>query len=178
MNYFGMQALQLLSHQLIEVFIILTTNETCNEYFFSLFANLLWYLGIICMHMDRFLAIFWDIHYQERVTTSRAITLCCLNILASGILASLAKIIDSEYSTCTSPEIIVYTRRTNILVDGLMKLLIAAVTVVVTTYVVVKKKLAFTNVVHIAATNLNISTVAKESVEDGIRRLAKYVLQG
>ena len=93
MNYFGTQTLQLFSHQLSHVFVILSTQENCNENFFSLFASLTWYLGIIAMHTDRFVAIFWDIHYEERVTTTRAITVCVLNMVTAGSLASLAKII-------------------------------------------------------------------------------------
>ena len=166
MNYFGTQTLQLFSYQLSQVFVILSTQENCNENFFSLFASLTWYLGIIAMHTDRFVAIFWDIHYEERVTTTRALTLCVLNLVTAGSLASLAKIIDNEYSACTSPEIIVYTRITNILLEGLTKLLVAAVMVVVSTYVVIKKKLVINNVVHILPTTSTVSTVGIEAAKE------------
>jgi hypothetical protein len=75
------------------------------------------------MHMDRFAAIYWDIHFKERVTMSRAITICIVNMLTAGSLASLAKIVDNQYGTCTSPEII------NILLDGLTKIIVTTVTV-------------------------------------------------
>ena len=133
-NYFGTQALHLFSYVLIHIFIISSPiHDSCNEYFFALFTSLTWHLGIISMHMDRFVAIFWDIHYKEKVTTSMAIAVCILNIVTAASLSCFAKLMDDQYSNCncTSPEIILYTRTTSILQDGLTKFLAAVVTVVV-----------------------------------------------
>ena len=168
LNYFGTQALQLFSHEVIHILTSFSTShKNCNEYFFSLFSNLTWYLGIIAMHMDRFVAIFWDIHYRERITMSRAITICIVNMVTAGSLASLARIVDNQYGTCTSPEIIVYTRTTNILLDGITKIIVAAVTVVVSIYVVMKKRAAFVNMVHMIPTTstIAVSTVYRAAEE-------------
>ena len=176
LNYFGTQALQLFSHAVIQILIIFSTShENCNEYFFLLFTNLTWYLGIIGMHMDRFAAIFWDIHYTERVTMSRAITICIVNMLTAGSLASLANIVDSQYGTCTTPEIIVYTRTTNILLDGITRIIVATVTVVVSIYVVIKKNAAFVNVVHMIPTTsiVAVSTVCRLADNESTRQIRR-----
>ena len=168
LNYFGTQALKLFSHGLNHGFIILSTNqENCNEYFFSLFAGLSWYFGIISMNMDRFVAIFWDIHYKERVTTSRAIGVCICSMVTAGSLTCLARMMDDQYSTCSSQEIIVNTRITNIVLEGVTKLLVAVITVTVSFYVVTKKKLGLNTVVP----RLTVRRVAGEERTTQTRRL-------
>ena len=94
-------------------------------------------------------------------------------MVTPGSLASLAKIIDNQYSTCTSPDIIVYTRTTNILLDGITKIIVAAVTVVVSIYVVIKKKEAFVNVVHTIPTTSNVWTVCRVAGEETITQIRR-----
>ena len=173
LNYFGTQALKLFSHDLIHVFIILSRNhENCNEYLFSLFASLSWYFGIISMNMDRFVAIFWDIHYKERVTTSRSIGVCICSMVTAGSLTCLARMMDDHYSTCSSQEIIVNTRITNILLEGVTKLLVAVITVTVSFYVVIKKTLGLNTVVpRFTKPVFTVSRVAGEERTTQTRRL-------
>ena len=164
LNYFGAQSLQFISYEVIQVFVIFSSNQDlCNEYFFSLLTSLTWHLGIISMHIDRFAAIFWNIHCKEKVTTSKAISVCILNIITAASLSCLAKFMDNQYSNCTSPEIIVYTRTTNILFDGLTKFLVSVVTVVVSIYVFIKKKGLLKNTVHTVPSPSAVSTVFKSS---------------
>ena len=86
-------------------------------------------------------------------------TVCILNMVIAGSLVCLAKLIDTQYTNCTSPEIIVYTRTTSILLDGLTKFLAAVVTLVVSIYVVIKKK-GLNNKVHTVPSTSAVSTVS------------------
>ena len=100
-------------------------------------------LSVLCMQADRFLAIFWSIHYKNRVTTDRAGKACFLCLLLSLIVAFGMNVMDKNYTACVSPISILYTRKTNISLEGIPRLLSVVATVAVSLYaVVVDKRLA------------------------------------
>ena len=88
LNYFGTLALYLFSSDI--TFLLSefpASEEKCFQYIFFLFASMAFSLSVLCMQADRFLAIFWSIHYKNRVTTDRAGKACCLSLLLSLIVA-------------------------------------------------------------------------------------------
>jgi hypothetical protein len=119
------------------------SEEKCFQYIFFLFASMAFSLSVLCMQADRFLAIFWSIHYKNRVTTDRAGKACFLCLLLSLIVAFGMNVMDKNYTACVSPISVVYTRKTNISLEGIPRLLSVVATVAVSLYaVVVDKRLA------------------------------------
>ena len=75
------------------------------------------------MQADRFLATLWSIHYKTRVNTTRAITASSLSFLLSIIS-------------------LLYTRPSNIALEGIPRLLAVAATVGVSIYgIIVDRRL-------------------------------------
>ena len=121
LNYFGTLALYLFSSDI--TFLLSefpASEEKCFQYIFFLFASMAFSLSVLCMQADRFLAIFWSIHYKNRVTTDRAGKACFLSLLLSLIVACGMNVIDKNYTACVSPISVVYTRKTNISLEGYM----------------------------------------------------------
>jgi hypothetical protein len=99
--------------------------------------------SVLCMQVDIFLAIFWSIRYKNRVTTYRARIACCLSLLLSIIISCVMNIIDRSYTNCLYPISLLYTKTTNITLEGIPRLLAVAATVAVSIYaVIVDKQLA------------------------------------
>ena len=144
LNYFGTLFLSLFSAE-IQTFLMIfpASEDVCLQYIFSLFASMAFSFSILCMQTDRFLAIYWNIHYKERVTTSRAVKACGLSLLMCIIVSCGITIIDKSYTKCLFPVTLLHTRTTNISLEGIPRLLAVAETVVVVLYAVwIDKQLA------------------------------------
>jgi hypothetical protein len=138
LNYFGTMTLNMISAEIISLLIIFPASEdTCLQYLFSLFASMTFSFSILCMQADRFLAIFWSIHYTARVTTTRAVTACSLSLLLATMLAFGMKIFVKNYTSCVFPVIMLKTRPSNIAMDGIPKILAVTATMAVSIYAVI-----------------------------------------
>ena len=144
LNYFGTLALYMFSGEITALLMIFPASEdVCWQYLFFLFASMTFSLSILCMQADRFLAILWSIHYTARVTTTSAVTACSLSYLVSIILTCVMKIFVKSYTNCVFPISLLYTRPSNIALEGIPRILAVVATVVVSVYaVIVNKQLA------------------------------------
>ena len=79
------------------------------------------------MQTDRFLAIYWNIRYKNRVTTSRAVKPCSLSIIFSAIVAGGITIIDKKYAVCVLSLLI--TKPTYIVTVGIPNIIAVRKTV-------------------------------------------------
>ena len=141
MNFFGTISLQFISNYFIVCFAIFPVSEDlCFQYYFQLITIMILCLGIISMQVDRFIAIFWDIYYKTYVTTSRAMQLCGLNIVIATTIGIAMGVYNIEYAKCITPYILFYTRKTNIILNGIPMIVTVIVTVAVSIYVVWKTK--------------------------------------
>ena len=139
LNYFGTLSLLFFSTE-IQTFLMIfpASEDLCLQYIFSLFSSMTFSFSILCMQTDRFLAIYWNVHYKERVTTSRAVKACSLSLLMCIIVSCGITIIDKSYTKCLfSPYLtLLHTRTTNISLEGIPRLLAVAETVVVSLYAI------------------------------------------
>ena len=123
------------------------------------------------MQIDRFLAIFWNIRYKQRVTTGKAITVCTISAVISVVVVITVTLLDSEYTTCVSEPGLyigfIFTRTTLIFLDGVPKLVAVAVTLAVSIYGVIIEKILEKNVVQRNPVNLPLATMSKVSSELG-----------
>ena len=137
LNYFGTLFLSLFSAE-IQTFLMIfpATEDVCLQYIFSLFASMAFSFSILCMQTDRFLAIYWNIHYKDRVTTSRAVIACSLSLLMCIIVSCGMTIVDKSYSKCLFPVPLLHTRTTNISLEGIPRLMAFFATVLISLYAV------------------------------------------
>ena len=117
--------------------------------------------------MDRCLAVYLNIHYREHVTPGKAITVCCLNIVIAASIAITAAFLDSEYTHCAFNSMLIFTRTTNIICDGLPKVLAVGITLSVSIYVIVMDKFLLKNQVHPGPVNLGVPS--KSEVPSALR---------
>ena len=124
------------------VFDIFSVSEClCLHYYLHLITNLVLRLGIIALQVDRLIAIYWDIHYTEYVTNSRAMEVCVFNLVigtAVGV-GFVTGYRTNEYGKCTHLSIL-FTRKTNTFLNGIPQIIAVIVTTVVSIYVVWKTK--------------------------------------
>ena len=119
------------------------------------------HLAVIGMQFDRCVAVLWDVNYKQRMTTGKAMMTCSMNLVISGIITSLAKVVDPQFGGCIFPARILSTRTTAILIVGGVRFLAVTISIGVTVYVVIKKKRLFSNTVSPLAPAIQISTVGK-----------------
>ena len=143
LNYFGTLALYMFSGEITALLMIFPASEdVCWQYLFSLFTSLTFSLSILCMQADRFLAILWSVHYTARVTTTRAAAACSLGYLLSFIFTCGMRIFVNSYTNCVFPFSLLYTRPSNIALEGIPRILAVVATVSVAIYaVIVDRKL-------------------------------------
>ena len=154
-NYFGTQALHLVSADILAIFSLFPGHcNVCFQYNLSMFTSLSFTFGIFSMQMDRFLAIYWNVHYKARVTTSKAMKTCCLSPLIAASIAICFLLIDHPYSQCIQPISLLFTRTTNFAVEGIPKLLAVAATVLVSIYAVKTNNRLLKSSVHPSPVNL------------------------
>ena len=66
-----------------------------------LFASIWsYYLGFLLTQVDRFLALYWNISYKERVTNNKALVLVTITKIISIILAMIAMLMDPDWFKC------------------------------------------------------------------------------
>ena len=137
LNFFGLLALHLFVYLVFALLAIWPISEDfCIHYFLPLITIMSLCLGIISMQIDRFSAVFWDLKYDGHFTTSRAIKVCCLNVMIATAMGIGAGLIDNNYAKCSFPQNLIFTRMTNIVLDGIPKLISVVVTIIVTIYLI------------------------------------------
>jgi hypothetical protein len=144
LNYFGTLALYMFSGEISALLMIFPASEdVCWQYLLSLFASMTFSFSILCMQADRFLAILWSIHYKARVTPTRAVTACCLSYLLSIIGTCGMRIFVQSYTNCVFQVSLLYTRPSNIAMEGIPRILAVVATIVVAIYaIIVDRQLA------------------------------------
>ena len=144
LNYFGTLALNLLSAEIATISTFFpASQDVCWQYLFFLFSSMTLSFSLLCMQADRFLAILWSVHYKARVTTTRAVTACSLSYLVSIILTCAMKILVKSYTDCVFPYNLLHTRPSNIVLEGIPRILAVVATVAVSIYaVIVDRQLA------------------------------------
>ena len=167
MNYFGMLAFRLIVNGIILLLALYPVSEEwCYQYNVFLASELTFMLGIISMQIDRFLAIYWNLHYANRVTTRKAILIVCI-IPVIAVAASIAAlVIDRDNSKCILSFRLIFTRTTNITLLGSMTLLAMAATIVTSAYsvkVIFREKSK--NSVHPDPRNMPLQTISQPSME-------------
>ena len=110
------------------------SGHLCVEYIFLLFASLTCSFGIISMQIDRFLAIYWHMHYAERITTSKAEKSCCFSASLAALTAGGVFLFDKDYTRCIRPSFLIFTRGTNLFFDGIPRLIAVLATITVSIY--------------------------------------------
>jgi hypothetical protein len=141
MNFFGTMALHMIVFYFILLFGVFPVSEhLCFQYYFGLITTMVYCFGIISMQLDRFVAIFWDVHYKAHVTNSRAMKLCGLNVMIATTMGIASRFHNKEYAKCTNHPSLINTRKTNIFLNGIPKILAVIVTIAVSIYVVWKTK--------------------------------------
>ena len=138
MNYFGTLAFHILVNGIVSVLVLFPPSEEwCYEYNVWLASNMTFLLGIIFMQIDRFLAIYWNLSYANRVTTRKSILIVCLSPVIAVAASVAAVVVDRDYSRCIFPLRLVFTRTTNLTLLGSMKLLAIAASIVTSSYAVI-----------------------------------------
>ena len=90
------------------------------------------------MQMDRFLALYWNLLYKDRVTTNTAFSCCFLSKVFAIMLTTLIGLIDTDYSKCTyqCKYSLFHLKSTNIYLDAYPKLVAIGILVAVSMYVI------------------------------------------
>ena len=124
------------------------TENFCLEYIFALFASLTCSFGVISMQIDRFLAIYWHMHYEERITTSKATKSCIFSASLAALFSAGVFVFDQEYTTCIRPSFLIFTRGTNLFFDGVPRIIAVSATMMVSMYVLNTHRRLSKNKVH------------------------------
>ena len=90
------------------------------------------------MQIDRFLALYWDLLYKDRVTTNMALSACFLSKVFAIMLTTSIGYVDKEYSKCTyqCKFSLFHLKTTNIYLDAYPKLVAISILVAVSMYVI------------------------------------------
>ena len=142
------------------------SGHLCVEYIFLLFASLTCSFGIISMQIDRFLAIYLNLSYANRVTTRKSILIVCLSPVIAVAASGAAVVFDRDYSRCIFPLRLVFTRTTNLTLLGSMKLLAIAASIVTSSYaviIIIRQKSK--NQVNPDQRNLPLPTISQQPIE-------------
>ena len=84
---------------------------SCPHYFLKFFAQTCINTDLVHMKMDRFLTLYWDLLYKDRVTTNMALSACFL----SKVFAIMLSIDDQEAYCCfnTNLYFLEYSEKSN-----------------------------------------------------------------
>ena len=110
----------------------------CPNYFYGFFAETCFNIDIVLMQIDRFLALYWDLLYKDRVTTNMALSACFLSKVFAIMLTTSIGYLDKEYSKCTyqCKYSLFHLKTTNIYLDAYPKLVAISILVAVSMYVI------------------------------------------
>ena len=132
-NFLGLISAIMLTWQIVIIMKYFEApRDFCFEYFVLLCLNLAISLGVICMQVDLVVALCWPLLYPGIISTGSAVTACSVSAVLAILLSILiSTVIDRDYTQCVHPTFLIYTRQTNILFEGLPKLLAVAMTTIV-----------------------------------------------
>ena len=90
--------------------------------------------SLICMQTDRFLAIHWNLHYKDYITTNKAIITCMISSLTAVLLSIVVLVAFPDYTDCLNFAVFTFTKLPNIVLVGIPFMLSFLILLGVTIY--------------------------------------------
>ena len=163
LNYLGTANAILLSWFVITILrYFCVSKDTCFEYLVLMSSNLACSLGILCMQVDRIVALCQPLRYNSLVNTTTAIRVCSFNAVLAVLLTVGIHLIDRDYVKCAEPPLLIFTRATSILFDGLLSLLSVSATIIVAVSSWVTHRHLARNSIHPSRVSLRPKNTSQE----------------
>ena len=137
--------------------------ETCKFYLYGLLSHIYLNIGIVLAQLDRFLAVYWNSEYKQRVTPEMAKYSCGASKIIGLAIIALVAVFDPSYIRCTESYRNFIWTPTNVFLDCYPKLLVAFVLFLVSIYVSVVNVRLDRKVNSV----VNIPTIPEEVVDSG-----------
>ena len=74
--------------------------ESCKFYLYGLLSDIYLNIGLILAQLDRFLAVYWNSEYKQRVTTDMAKYRCGASKILGLLIIGLVAVVDPSYIRC------------------------------------------------------------------------------
>ena len=137
--------------------------ESCKFYLYGLLSHIYLNIGIILAQLDRFLAVYWNAEYKQRVTAEKAKYCCGVSNFIGFTIVVLVAIFDPAYTSCTGNRRKTIFTPADVFLDCYPKMFVAIVLGLVSIYVsVVRVRLD-----RKVNPTVNIPTRPDELVNDG-----------
>ena len=93
-------------------------------------------IDLVIMQIERFLALYWDLLYKNRVTTKMAFASCIISKVFVTLITACMAFLNPEYQKCTNKYRLFNLKAANIYLDAYPKLFAICVHLVVSMYVI------------------------------------------
>ena len=113
---------------------MMVSSDFCLHYIFGLVIFVSTYIQIIIMQVDRFVAIFWSLHYPGFATNSKAVLICCVSKIFSTAVSVSVLFFDTEYLKCLKIFPLLITKTSNIILISCLQLCSSVVVGIVSSY--------------------------------------------
>ena len=133
LNYLGTASSILIAWFVITILKYTGLSKTiCYEYLLLMSSSLCCSMGILCMQVDRIIALCLPLRYNSIISTKSAINACSCNVVVAIFVTFCVHFVDKDYVKCADPPLLIFTRSTNILFDGLSSILAVSATIILT----------------------------------------------